>query len=672
MRTLLGQHGSGIYPERDLPPEGAVDRWARTQAAALAALLTPTRTRLRRQAAAADARGAALAALDDAPLRTAMRAAARAAMAASPGDTAVVEALACVREVAWRSIGKRPYGCQLMAASALLSGLLAEMATGEGKTLTAALAAAIGAAAGVPVHVVTVNDYLAQRDADEMRPLFGWLGLRVGSIVTGMSLPNRRAAYACDVTWCTNKELVFDYLKDRVASSSAPTRGQWRLRTLRDHAGHAAGRSAGDDTLLLRGLHMAIVDEADSVLIDEARTPLVLSQLAGVAEDPTAYRRALALADSLAEGRDYTHARERRELRLTEAGRRALARACAAFTDDAGGSSSIWQTPPMREGFVEQALRAQRLFLRDQQYIVADGQVQIVDEFTGRVLPGRQWERGLQQLVETKEGVEPSRPATTLARITYQRFFRRYLRLAGMTGTAAEVAGELREVYALETVRIPLHRPSRRRRLPDRCCADGAARWQAVADEVRQALARGQPVLVGTRSVEASEAVAAVLADAGIDHQLLNARQDAEEAAQVARAGEPGRVTVATNMAGRGTDIHLAPESEAAGGLHVVLTEYHESARIDRQLVGRCARQGDRGSAVGIVALDDDLLRDHGGWLRRLLAPAGLPPPGGWRLQWLRRHCQARAAVQGLRLRRQTMKQERQTDDALAFAGQNR
>jgi preprotein translocase subunit SecA len=234
------------------------------------------------------------------------------------------------------------------------------------------------------------------------------------------------------------------------------------------------------------------------------------------------------------------------------------------------------------------------------------------------------------------------------------------------------VAGELREVYALETVRIPLHRPSRRHLLPDRCCRDAAAKWQAVADEVRRALARGQPVLVGTRSVKASEALAAVLVQAGIEHQLLNARQDADEAAQVARAGEAGRVTVATNMAGRGTDIRLAAEAEVAGGLHVILTEYHESPRIDRQLVGRCARQGDHGSAVGVVALDDELLRDHGGWLRRLLAPGGLKMPGTWALRWLRWECQRRAGRQGERLRRQTMKQERQTDDALAFAGQTR
>ena len=655
---MLGKAGAGIYPEREAAPEGGVDRWARTWVAAARARCSPTGLGLRRQAAAAQAQAGAMAALDDAALREAMRRQAHLAMAVGADAPAVAAALACVREVAWRSLGLRPYPCQLMAASALLSGRLAEMSTGEGKSLTAALAAAIGAAAGVPVHVVTVNDYLAERDADDLRPLFAFLGLRVGTIVTGLDLDARRAAYACDITYCTNKELVFDYLKDRVASAGAPTRSQWRLRALQRGAGPT-------QPLLLRGLHMAIVDEADSVLIDEARTPLILAQVAGEAEDAGAYQRALALAAALQEGQHFLLVRERRELRLTEAGRRALAVACAA---DPG----LWQTAAMREPFVEQALRARWLFLRDQQYIVADGEVQIVDEFTGRVLPGRTWERGLQQLVEVKEGCALSRPARTLARITYQRFFGRYLRLAGMTGTAAEVAGELREVYALETVRIPLHRPSRRRLLPGSCFADAPAKWQAVADEVRRALDRGQPVLVGTRSVQASEALSAVLAAAGIDHQLLNARQDADEAAQVARAGEVGRVTVATNMAGRGTDIRLVPAAEAAGGLHVVLTEYHTSPRIDRQLLGRCARQGDRGSAVGLVALDDELLRDQGGWLRRLLAPGGRALPGPWALHCLRWFCQGRAARQDARVRRQTLKQERQTDDSLAFAGQNR
>ena len=655
---MLGKAGAGIYPERNPGPEAGLDRWARTWVAAARARLTPSGARLRRQAAAAEAQAAALALLDDLALCAAMRRSARLAMAEGAPTAALAAALACVREVAWRSLGLRPYPCQLMAASALLSGLLAEMATGEGKSLTAALAAAIGAAAGVPVHVVTVNDYLAQRDADELRPLFAFLGLRVGAIVTGLDLDSRRAAFACYITYCSNKELVFDYLKDRVASAGAPTRSQWRLRALQRGAGP-------QQPLLLRGLHMAIVDEADSVLIDEARTPLILAQVAGEAEDSAAYLQALALADGLHEGLHFALARERRELRLTGAGREALGQACASHP-------GLWQTAAMREPFVEQALRARWLYLRDQHYIVADGEVQIVDEFTGRVLPGRTWERGLQQLIEAKEACDLSRPARTLARITYQRFFRRYLRLAGMTGTAAEVASELREVYALETVRIPLHRPSRRRLLADRCFADAGAKWRAVAAEVQQALGRGQPVLVGTRSVQASEALSAVLAGAGIAHQLLNARQDADEAAQVACAGEVGRVTVATNMAGRGTDIRLAVAAQAAGGLHVVLTEYHESPRIDRQLLGRCARQGDRGSAVGLLALDDELLRDHGAWLRRLLAPGGRALPGPWALRCLRWFCQARAARQGQRVRRQTMKQERQTDDALAFAGQTR
>ena len=663
-----------LFPERANRDESAFDRWTRARAAALLARLRPQNGALTRQVRQADSLAAEIGMLDDAQLRQRLHQRAPAALARPAQPGAVAEVLALVREAASRSLGLRPYASQLHGAGALLAGTLAEMATGEGKTLTAALAAAIGACGGVPVHVVTVNDYLAGRDAQQMGPLFALLGLRVGSIISGMDLAQRGAAYACDITYCTNKELVFDYLKDRVASADAPTPGQWQLRQLRqlrqaDESPLLTGQSVAQP-LLLRGLHMAIVDEADSVLIDEARTPLILAAKSGAAEDPAPYAQALALAQALLPGPHFELSRQRRALHLREAGRQALDEACARLP-------GVWRHARSRETFIEQALRALHLFERDQHYIVTDGAVQIVDEFTGRVLAGRTWEQGLQQLIEIKEGCALSEPARTLARITYQRFFTRYLHLSGMTGTAAEVAAELREVYALEVVKIPLHRPSRRHLAPDRCLHTAADKWRAVADEVRQALARGQPVLVGTRSVLASEALTAVLDAQGIAHHLLNARQDADEAELVAQAGEPGRVTVATNMAGRGTDITLAPGVEPAGGLHVILTEYHESARIDRQLLGRCARQGDRGSAIGLVALDDALLREQGGWLLRMLVrmlvrtPAG-GLPGPTLLRWLRWHCQRRASAHSAGIRRHTLNQERRTDATLAFAGQTR
>jgi preprotein translocase subunit SecA len=326
----------------------------------------------------------------------------------------------------------------------------------------------------------------------------------------------------------------------------------------------------------------------------------------------------------------------------------------------------------VREHLVLQALRAQHLYLRDQHYLVdADGQVQIIDEYTGRVLPGRNWEQGLHQMIETKEGVALSEQTRTLARITYQRFFARYLRLAGMTGTGRELARELAAVYRLSTVVVPPHRPNARRAWPAQVCADEAAKWRAVAALVRRCQAQGQPVLVGTRSVEASDRLSAVLTAAGLAHRVLNARHDAEEAAIVAAAGQRGAVTVATNMAGRGTDIALGEGVAALGGLCVVLTEYHESPRIDRQLVGRGARQGDPGAWVAVVAQDDALLVQHAGLLRRLLAVAPALPPRlrGWAYQWLRHRAQRAAEQMHARTRRDTLHRDHELDKMMAFSG---
>jgi preprotein translocase subunit SecA len=330
---------------------------------------------------------------------------------------------------------------------------------------------------------------------------------------------------------------------------------------------------------------------------------------------------------------------------------------------------AAWTAAHGREHMVTQALRALHLFQRDQQYLVAEDKVHIVDEYTGRILPGRTWEQGLHQMIETKEGCPLSEHNRTLARITYQRFFRRYLRLSGMTGTAQEVRHEIWSVYRLETVAIPTNRPSQRRTAPTICCANEDAKWRRVAQEARQVRDSGRPVLIGTRSVEDSEHLAAALDQAGIPHRVLNARQDAEEADVVAHAGEPGTVTVATNMAGRGTDIHLAPGVAEAGGLHVVLTDYHDSPRIDRQLFGRCARQGDPGTAIAIVAIDDVLVREHGGAMYQALQRSyPLGPPAAL-FEKLRRHAQRRAEAIHARTRRDTLKQDLNLDTMLAFAG---
>jgi preprotein translocase subunit SecA len=641
----------GVYPERADRNENAFDRWTRSKVGGALLRLRPFSARLAYLAKAAREEAGVVAQLNDAELAAQTRIRSRQAMLG--GNLA--PALAHVREAAARSLGMRPFDSQLMGAAALMAGKLAEMQTGEGKTLTAALAASVAASSGAPVHVVTVNDYLAQRDTQEMAPLFDFLGLSVGTIITGISLDARRAAYACDITYCTNKELVFDYLKDRVSTGGRASRAQISVRSLL-----GVKKQTG---MLLRGLHFAIVDEADSIMIDEARTPLILAEKGPTSGDPKMYQQALALARELKAGEHYEMSLARREMLLTETGQAKLYQR----SREMGGT---WLSAKAREQLVSQALRALLLFHRDQHYLVTnERKVQIIDEYTGRVLEGRTWEQGLHQLIEAKENCMLSEHNRTLARITYQRFFRRYLRLSGMTGTAREVASEVHAVYGLEVVAIPTNRPCIRLREPDVCCQDESAKWQAVAEEAARLRARNVPLLIGTRSLEASEHLSLVLRKMELPHRVLNARQDAEEAEVVTEAGLPGMITVATNMAGRGTDIRLGSGVADAGGLHVILTEFHDSPRVDRQLIGRCARQGDPGCAVAIVALDDALFREHGGWLYQLLARTrghAIPP---WLLTLLRRRCQRAAENIHGRERRDTLKQDRDLDTLLAFAG---
>ena len=572
----------------------------------------------------------------------------------APGPTA--QAFALLREASGRTLGRRHFDTQMMGAWGLLQGRLVEMATGEGKTLTAALAATTAALAGHPVHVITVNDYLAQRDADTMAPLFRFAGLDVGAVVQDLSPAQRRAAYAQPITYCTNKDLAFDYLRDRVALGD-------RHGPLHRHLQRLGGQ--GGDELIQRGLHFAIVDEADSVFIDEARTPLILS--ATVPGDDMAERceQALALARALQTDEHYRLDAAMHFVQLTPAGIERV----AEFAEGLGG---VWTSRRGREEIVRQALSALHLFRLDEHYVIVEGKVQIVDESTGRVLPDRSWERGLHQMIETKEGCELTGERRTLSRITYQRLFRRYLVLSGMTGTAREVAPELRAVYALSVVPIPLHKPSLRTLAAPRAFTTLDEKWQAVADEVRRvAREEGRPVLIGTRSVKASEAISAVLHGLGLPHALLNAKQDRDEAEIVAQAGQTGRITVATNMAGRGTDILLPPEVLARGGLHVILTEYHETQRVDRQLFGRCARQGDPGSCAALVSLEDDLFTTHAPWATqaarwRLAQGQGLSPRA---IDTLRRVAQAHAQRLHAQVRLHTFKQDQQLEQLLSFSG---
>ncbi len=573
-------------------------------------------------------------------------------------DELVARAFALTREVSQRTLGIRHFDSQVAGGWVMLQGKIAEMQTGEGKTLAATLPACTAALSGIPVHVVTVNDYLVTRDAEWMRPVYETLGLTVGTITEEMDADARRVAYGCDITYCTNKQLVFDYLKDRLVVGRGAGRLRLELQGLHQTSEGKGGR------LLLRGLCFAIVDEADSVLVDEARTPLIISQSREAAGESRRYRQALQLANTLGTGVDYTVDLQRRDIEFTSRGKGRL----WELVQPMGG---IWQGERQRESLVLQALHARHMFERDKHYLVRDGKVQIIDEYTGRVMPDRSWEQGLHQLIEVKEGCEITSPPDTLARISYQRFFRRYLRLAGMTGTAREISGELWSVYRLGVVTIPTHRPPQRRRLPTRVYGNGAAKWRAVVERIRALHTDGRPVLVGTRSVAASEHLSALLEDAGLPHRVLNARQDQAEAEIVADAGQPGRITVATNMAGRGTDIHLGPGVAELGGLHVIATERHEARRIDRQLFGRCARQGDPGSFESLLAIDDELVSTYyRGFFTKLLGRAGtrgclVPGAGAVVVARAQRAAERRHA----RMRRALLKMDEYLGNVLAFSG---
>jgi preprotein translocase subunit SecA len=641
---------SGPYPERAERDPNLADRALMAWGEAVARGLGHRRRLLHRFVDRVDAAEPEVQPLTDDGLRDAAEALRPSFLRHGLRDDLLVRCFALVREASRRVLGKRQYRVQLMGGRALVEGWLAEMATGEGKTLTAGAPAIAAALAGLPVHVVTVNDYLAERDAELLTPLYEFFGLSVGICRHGQQPAERRAAYAADITYGANKEIAFDYLRDRIALGQRRGRAGLAMR--------AVLRDAPGQPLLLRGLGFAIVDEADSVLVDEARTPLIISAEAGDEDAAAAYGFALELAGRLEEGPHYELLRARRLARLTDAGR-------ARVEELSRLRGGPWAIRRARDELAEQALTALHLFHRGHQYVVAEGKVQIVDEYTGRIAEGRTWERGLHQLIETKEGVEMTGRRETLARITYQRFFRRYLRLSGMTGTGWELAGELRAIYGLPIVRIPTNRPSQRRDLGARLLPTTARKWDAIADAAQRMSATGRPVLVGTKSVEASEELATRLAARGLPHTVLNAHHDKREAEIVAQAGQAGRITVATNMAGRGTDIHLGEGVAEAGGLHVIVAEFHDSPRIDRQLIGRGARQGDPGSFEAIVSVEDELFRLHGGG--RAARLARLVPGGG--VATLRRVAQWRAEAMHAATRRQTLRSDIETRRSLGFTG---
>ncbi len=512
-------------------------------------------------------------------------------------DRLLVEAFALVREAGRRKLNMRHFDVQLLGGAAVHHNSIAEMQTGEGKTLTATLPLYLAALEGKGAHLATVNDYLAKRDADWMRPIYETLGMKVGCIQSQMPQPERAKQYACDVTYGTANEMGFDFLRDRLLKRRI-SEGQ------RDLFGAMLGRAAAGHEEPVQGeLHFMLVDEADSILIDEARTPLIISALPGEEEEAEAeaYRWAAKMAPQFNDDEHYDYDHKDKTVQLTLVGRRVVRELAKPAAMDRMPLSTIYE-------HVERAIKVAREMFLDRHYVVRDGEIVIVDEFTGRLGEGRKWRAGIHQAVEAKEGVDITFATSQAARITVQDFFLRYTRLAGMTGTASTSARELRKIYKCRVLSVPTNRPPIRQKRPTLVFGTSDEKWQAIIDDLVEQHQSGRPVLVGTRSIDKSESLSQLLAARSIEHAVLNARHVAKEAGIVADAGQAGKVTVATNMAGRGTDIRLGDGVADLGGLHVICTELHESQRIDRQLIGRCGRQGDPGTYRQFLALDDEIL----------------------------------------------------------------
>jgi preprotein translocase subunit SecA len=508
------------------------------------------------------------------------------------------EGYALVREAGRRTLKMRHFDVQMLGGIAMFHRSIVEMRTGEGKTLTATLPMYLNALTGKGCHLATVNDYLARRDAEWMRPIYEALGISLGVIETEMSQNARRKEYACDVVYGTAKEFGFDFLRDRLL-----------LRRIREGQNDLLGgmlgqtRRGSSEKPVQREAGFGLVDEADSILIDEARTPLIISALPTEEEKLAVecYDWSAKVVGEFVEDEDYEYDHDKRKAELTREGRQKARLLPKPAAMDTVGMVNIYQ-------YLERAIMVDREYTLDRQYVVRDGEIVIVDEFTGRLSEGRKWRDGIHQAVEAMQGVEVTVATGQAARITVQDFFLRYENLAGMTGTAESSRRELGKIYRCHVIGVPTNRPVIRKRLPTLIFGTTDRKWEAVADEIEEIHAQGRPVLIGTRSIDKSEILSALLAQRGIEHQVLNANRIAEEADIVARAGLRGKVTVSTNMAGRGTDIKLGEGIDALGGLHVICTEMHDASRIDLQLIGRCGRQGDPGTFRQFLAMDDDLL----------------------------------------------------------------
>lgn len=578
---------------------------------------------------------------------------------------------ACVGEVIKRCFGFYPHDVQYLGAMMLLQGRLAEMQTGEGKTIVACIAATIAAASGAAVHVLSTNEYLASRDQAEMQPVFDFFNISSGSVISDMQIDERIIQYRKQICYVSASELVFDVLKDEMSIDNKISRRKATIKKF-------ISQQTNNHQLIVPALHFCIVDEADSVLIDEASTPLIISQEGeSIMEDDVLYW-AIEQAKNIPK-EYFILDKSNNDVRLT-------ANVLQTIKSPPLHVRPMWQTQGWQEIIIKKALTALHLFHKDEHYILVEDKVVIVDESTGRPMPDRSWEQGLHQLIEIKEGVEISKTRFTIAQITFQRFFKRYILLSGLTGTVTEVSREMWHVYGLKICVIPPNRKNRRQILTRLCYHNTKQKWQAVATEAITKSLAGQPVLIGTRSVEASETIYQLITEM-LEQQfnhvtlsrkpmlyLLNARQNQEEAEIVAKAGMSSTITIATNMAGRGTDIKLDTLAKQKGGLHVILTEHHDSKRIDRQLIGRSARQGDIGSCREIVCFEDGILTSHPNrwqWLGSRLSQ--------W-LPWLviNRFCynqaiiiaQKRSQKHQYEVRMATLKQDLKRQKQIGFIGQ--
>ncbi|NIB44503.1 prepilin peptidase [Pseudomaricurvus alkylphenolicus] len=572
-------------------------------------------------------------------------------------DEMLLDALGCIAEAADRTLGKRPYPVQLVGALALHHNYVAEMLPGEGKTLTASLAGVMAGWRREPCHIITANDYLAQRDAELMAALYHRCGVSVGCVTLDLKAEQRAENYSKDVVYVTSKELLGDFLRDQMVLDGVTDPDRRLIRKL------STGGDADESRITMRGLHTAIVDEADSVLVDDSTTPLIISVPGKNRLLKDAALAAKVLVSELKRDIHYLVDDRHKVASLTNAGVSQI----DALTDLL---PPLWQSSQRRQELVRQAISAREFYHRNRQYAVVDGEVVIVDEKTGRLQPGRSWSYGLHQAVEAKEEVELSDPAETHARLSFQRFFRKYQRLSGMSGTLQGTAQELWRVYRLPVVKIPPRVPLQRKVLPACLFFSKEEKWNQVVDSVSQHQRTGRPVLVGTRSIVESEFLAQRLEEIDIPCNVLNALHHEEEARIVELAGQRGRVTIATNMAGRGTDILLGEGVAHQGGLHVIATELHESQRVDWQLFGRCGRQGEPGSAQSMVSIEDDVISQYTPrWLQRVVQMAFTARFGRLFAGWVYARAQRKAERYAYRMRNRMLQQDFLLSDSLSFTG---